>query len=104
MYDLHPVLLSARSSYVVVSPDEIDALSPQRHLERLRCPITVAYGGHESPEFQRQAREFTAALRAASRPVELVYAEGVNHFDMLDLLGAKDGPLAHAALRQMGLA
>ena len=31
-------------------------------------------------------------------------AEGVNHFDMLDLLGAKDGLLARAALRQMGLA
>ena len=103
MYELHPVLLSARSSYVVLSDEEIDALSPQRHLDRLRCPITLAYGGAESPEFQRQAREFAGALRAASRPVELLYADGVNHFDMLDLLGAKDGLLARAALRQMGL-
>jgi arylformamidase len=104
MYDLHPVLLSARSSYVDLHPDEIHALSPQRHLDRIRCPLTVACGERESPEFQRQARDFAAAVRATGRPVELIRVDGANHFEMLDLLGAKDGLLARVALAQMGLA
>ena len=104
MYDLGPVLLSARSSYVMLSAEEIEALSPERHVERVRCPVVVAYGEGESPEFQRQARDFAAALKAAGRPVELLRADGVNHFEMLDLLGTNDGVLARAALDQMGLA
>src|SRR5688572_21354161 len=72
MYDLHPVMLSARGDYLGLSADEIDALSPIRHLDRLHGPVTVAYGDRESPEFQRQARDFAAALRAASHRVELI--------------------------------
>ena len=104
MYDLGPVLLSARSSYVMLSAEEIEALSPERHVERVRCPVVVAYGEGESPEFQRQARDFAAALKAAGRPVEVLRADGVNHFEMLDLLGTSDGMLARAAIDQMGLA
>ena len=69
MYELRPVLLSARSAYVKLTPEEEDEFSAIRHLDRLRCPITVAYGSKESPEFQRQGRTFAAALgRAAPRP------------------------------------
>ena len=88
----------------MLSAEEIEALSPERHVERVRCPVVVAYGEGESPEFQRQARDFAAALKAAGRPVELLRADGVNHFEMLDLLGTNDGVLARAAIDQMGLA
>jgi len=101
MYDLHPVMLSARADYLGLSADEIEALSPIRHLDRVRCPITVAYGGRESPEFQRQARDFAAALRAASRRVELVRADEDDHFEILGRLGRPDTPLARVVLEAM---
>src|SRR5262249_601411 len=63
MYDLRPVLLSARSSYVRLSPLEEDELSAMRHLDRVRCPIAVAYGSKESPEFQRHGRSFAGGPR-----------------------------------------
>src|SRR5262249_53795719 len=69
MYELAPVRLSHRSSYVDFTDAMVAALSPIRHLDRLRAPLIVSYGTDETPEFQRQAREFAAAVRAAGKPV-----------------------------------
>ena len=54
----------------------------QRHLDRLNCPVIVAYGTYETPEFQRQARDFAAAVKAAGKPVSSWSREGYNHFEM----------------------
>jgi arylformamidase len=79
------------------------ALSPQRHLGRIASPVTLLYGSHESPEFKRQAQEFAAALRAAGKQVELIHAEGYNHFEIQETLASPYGPMGRAALEQMGL-
>ena len=75
-------------------------MSPQRH--KLAAPIVVSYGVYETPEFQRQARDFAAAVKAAGRPVELI--EGQYHYDeMAETLGNPYGPSGRAALAMMGL-
>ena len=103
MYDLKPVRLSKRSEYVKFT-DEIErALSSQRHLDKLNAPIIVAHGSQETPEFQRQAREFAAAVKAAGKPVELIVGEGFNHFEMQETLGNPYGIGGRAALKLMGL-
>ena len=103
MYDLKPVRLSKRSEYVKFT-DEIErALSSQRHLDKLNAPIIVAHGSQETPEFQRQAREFAAAVKAAGKPVELIVGEGFNHFEMQETLGNPYGIVGRAALKLMGL-
>jgi len=103
MYDLRGPRLSKRSAYVKFTDAMEDALSPQRHLERIKAPITVVYGSLETPEFQRQARDFAAALQKAGKKVELVLAEGYNHFELSETLGSPFGPLGRAVLAQMGL-
>jgi len=103
MFDLKPVRLSARSSYVKFTDEVEQALSSQRHLDRLNCPVIVAYGTHETPEFQRQSRDFAAALKAAGKPVQLLVGEGYNHFEMPETLASPYGLLGRAALTQMGL-
>ena len=45
-------------------------MSSQRHLDRLRAPVVVTYGTNETPEFQRQNRDFAAAVKAAGKAVE----------------------------------
>ena len=103
MYDLQPVRLSARSNYVKFT-DEIEAeLSALRHLDRIVCPLIVAYGTCETPEFQRQARDFAAALEAAGKPHELIVGEAYNHFEMLETLANPYGLLGRAMLAQMRL-
>ena len=80
------------------------ALSPQRHLDKLRAPLIVAYGTFETPEFQRQSRDFAAAVKAAGKPVQLLVGEGYNHFEMYETLANPYGVLGRAVLEQMQLA
>jgi len=103
MYDLKPVRLSKRSEYVQFTDEIEQALSTQRHLDKLTAPIIVAHGTQETPEFQRQSREFAAAVKAAGKPVELIVGEGFNHFEMQETLGNPYGIAGRAALKLMGL-
>lgn len=104
MYDLKPARLSARSRYVKFDDDTEQSLSSIRHIDLLRTPITVTYGTFETPEFQRQSRDFAAAVKAAGKPVELVVAPDFNHFEMCESLGNPYGPNGLAALKMMKLA
>jgi arylformamidase len=103
MYDLKPVRISKRSTYVKFTDEMEHALSSQRHLDKLDAPIIVSYGTLESPEFQRQARDFVAAVKAAGKPVQLIVGEGYNHFEMPETFGNPYGLLGRAALDQMKL-
>jgi arylformamidase len=103
MYDLKPVRLSARSNYVKFTDEIEQELSAQRHLDRIACPLIVGYGTCETPEFQRQARDFAAALKAAGKPVQLLVGEAYNHFEILETLANPYGLLGRAALAQMGV-
>jgi arylformamidase len=104
MYDLKPVRLSKRSQYVAFTDAMEDRLSPQRHIARLATPLILAHGTLETPEFQRQTRDFHAAATAAGKPAELIVGEGYNHFELLETLANPYGLIGRAALAQMGLA
>jgi arylformamidase len=102
MYDLRPVRLSARSRYLRFTDEIEQEFSPQRHLEWFRPPVLLAYGTEETPEFQRQSRDFAAALRAAGKQVELLVGQNYNHFELAETLGSPYGVLGRAALAQIG--
>ena len=104
MFDLRPVRLSARSSYVKFTDEMELALSSQRHLDKLNAPLIVTYGTLETPEFQRQSRDFAAAVKAAGKSVQLLVGEGYNHFEMPETLASPYGLLGRAVLEQMKLA
>jgi len=103
MYDLKPVRLSKRSKYVKFTDEIEEALSAQRHIGKLNTPLILGYGTCETPEFQRQTRDFHAAVKAAGKPVELLVGEGYNHFEMLETLANPYGLLGRAVLAQIGL-
>ena len=103
MYDLMPVRLSKRSKYVNFTDEIVDELSAMRHLDRLNCPIVVAHGTQETPEFQRQARDFAAAVKAAGKPITFIVGEGYNHFEIQETLASPYGLLGHEVLKLMKL-
>jgi arylformamidase len=103
MYDLEPVRLSARSRYVAFTDAIEHELSPLRHIRNVACPLVLAHGTLETPEFQRQTVDFAAALAAAEKPAELIVATGYNHFEILETLASPYGVLGRAALRLTGL-
>ena len=103
MYDLRGPRLSKRSAYVKFTDEAEQALSPQRHLERVNAPIVLLVGSLETPEFQRQTRDFADALTRAGKSAELIYCEGYNHFEIAETLGNPYGPMGRAMLSLMRL-
>jgi arylformamidase len=103
MYDLKAPRLSKRGQYVKFTDAMEQELSAQRHLDRIHTPIVLTHGTLETPDFQRQTRDFYAAVKAAGKPVQLLVGEGYNHFEMLETLANPYGLLGRAVLAQMGL-
>ena len=104
MYDLEPVSLSARNSYVAFTKESMEALSPMRHLACIKTPVVLTHGSLESPEFQRQTRDFGAALADPGAPCISLIGDGYSHFEILETFASPDGLLGCAALEQMALA
>lgn len=103
MYDLAPVRLSARSQYVSFTDDMVDKLSAIRHIDKIKAPLTLLYGTKETPEFQRQSRDFAAAVKAAGKPVALLVGQHYNHFEMGETFANPFGLCGRAVLDQVGV-
>jgi arylformamidase len=103
IYDMKSTRL-ARSARNLVITDEIEeAMSPRRHVARLRAPVVITCGGSEAPEFRRQSHDLFAAATAAGKNAELIDAAYFGHLEMAESLGGPYGPNGRAALRLMGL-
>ena len=105
------VVRVAELAHLGLSPEEIDtyraSLKVAADGAAPRATPAVAediVGTLETPEFQRQTRDFYAAVKAAGKPVEMLVGEGYNHFEMLETLANPYGLLGRAVLAQMGLA
>jgi arylformamidase len=103
MYDLRPVRLSWRSSYVKFDDAMEHAMSSIRHFDKLTAAVTVTHGTFETPEFQRQGRDFAAALKAAGKTVTAIAAPYA-HIESEESLANPYGMNGRAAIEMMGLA
>jgi arylformamidase len=103
LYDMKPVRLSSRSSYVTLTDEIEQAMSSQRHLDQLRTPLTVTYGSQDTPEFQRQSRDFATAVKGIGKLDDVVESPNYNHFEMMESLANPYGPNGRAALAMMKL-
>jgi arylformamidase len=103
MFDLKAPRLSARSRYIKFTDAMEEALSAQRHLDRIHTPLVLVHGTLETPDFMRQTRDFHAALRAAGKPVTLIVAKGHNHFELGESLANPYGAMGRAAFEMMKL-
>jgi arylformamidase len=103
MYDLVPVRLSKRGEYVKFTDEMVDKLSAMRHLDKINMPLIVGYGTDETPEFQRQARDFSAALTKAGKLHELVVGVGYNHFEIAETISNPYGLIGRRVLKMIGL-
>jgi arylformamidase len=102
-FDLEPMMLSARSSYVSLSPEEVAAFSPMRHVDRIKCPVIIAYAQGDTDEFQRQSRAFAGSLDRVGHLAGLLELPGVNHFEAMEEFGQPRSTLVAAILAQMAI-
>ncbi len=104
IYDLYPVMLSSRRTYLKLTPDETLALSPLRHLDQWHCPTGIFVGDQESPEFKRQQSVMADVLAGQG----LLRQRGVlfnqTHFEVPEQLSRADSQVGRLALSMMALA
>ena len=103
MYDLKPVRQSSRSRYVKITDEAEQQLSAMRHIDKVKTPVVLSIGTLETPEFQRQSRDFAQALSAAGKPVELIVGGGYNHYEMGETIGHPYQMLGRAVMKTIGL-
>jgi arylformamidase len=96
IYDLLPVRLSARNDYVRLDERLEHEYSPIRHIDKIRCPVTVGWAEKEAAEFARQSREFAEKLGAPT-----IVGSGLNHFEIVETLADPRSPLGRAALNML---
>ncbi|WBS04744.1 alpha/beta hydrolase [Pseudoduganella sp. SL102] len=95
--DLEPVVLAAGNRHLQLTPQERTEFSPVHKLRDVPCPVIVAWGSGDSPEFRRQGSVMASTLRTAGRLAGTFVLQDVNHFEILDVLAAGDSHLAAAA-------
>jgi arylformamidase len=81
-----------------------EEMSPVRYIHMLNAPVIVTYGTFETPDFQRQSRDFAAAIKAAGKSAQLIEAQNYAHMEMTESLGHPYSPVGRAALAMMNLA
>lgn len=96
VFDIEPCRLNYLNEKLNLTADEVEALSPIRHLPPSSGPLAVAFGTAELPELQRQSRDYAAAREGAGLPTELLPLAGHDHFSILEELARPDGALTRA--------
>jgi len=76
---------------------------PQRHLEFLNVPIIVAHGSLETPDFQRQGRDFAKAVKDMGKAVDYKVGQNYNTFEIPETIANPHGILGKLVLTQMKL-
>jgi arylformamidase len=101
IYDLRPLRLAAPFSYIRITDETEESMSPCRQVDKLDIPVVLAYGTYESPEFNRHTHDFAAALTDAGKSVQCLVAEGYNHYEVMEMFGHPYSPLGRAAIAQV---
>jgi arylformamidase len=100
IFDLEPIALGVLNDKLALSAEEIETLSPLRHLPARAVPLKIFVGGGELPELRRQSREYFQALTARGLPAALTELPGQNHFSIMQELARADGALTRG-LREL---
>lgn len=103
MYELEPVRLSHRNSYLDLTEQAAVRNSSIRAIPDTGIPITMAWGTGELDEFQRQSREFAEAWAAAGHNVETFVLDDLHHFEVAVEIFNPDRPVLGNMLKNIGV-
>jgi arylformamidase len=91
VYDLEPIRLSYLNDDVRLSAEEVERVSPIRHLPERSAPLLLTVGAEELPELRRQSADYWAAWATRGLTGAMVSMKGENHFSILDDFARPEG-------------
>ena len=101
IYDVEPVLHISVNDLIRLTPDRIDALSPQFHPPRRPLPLVLAAGGEEAPGWVAQTHEYAAVCERAGCKVEVIVVPHEGHFSTIPMQADAGHPINQAMLRHL---
>jgi arylformamidase len=93
IFDLEPIRLNYLNDKVLLDPDEVERMSPLRHLAERMPPLHISVGGAELPELVRQSVDYAKALEVRGLPARLAVLPGLDHFAIMEEIARPDGAL-----------
>ncbi|XP_053426542.1 kynurenine formamidase isoform X2 [Nycticebus coucang] len=101
IYDLEPIMFTSNNALLHLAPEDAQKNSPQLLVALTQpadptCHVQVIVGQHDSPEFQRQSREFYQALCQGGWKASFEELCNVDHFEIIENLTQKDDVLTQA--------
>lgn len=104
LFDLEPLRHTLPNSWLKLSAEQAQALSPQHQLPAPGCALQVVVAEHDTDEFKRQSRDYAQACLAAGRPTVFYELARRNHFDVILDWTRPDTALTGSALALLGMA
>ena len=103
IYQIDPVLRIQANAEIRLKPEMVARNSPLSLPLRARCPVLVAVGAKETPEWIKQSEAYEAFLRRHGLATEFIKLPETHHFSITQSLSWPQSVLAKAMLKQMGL-
>lgn len=101
IYDVEPVLHISVNDLIRLTPDRVDALSPQFHPPRRPVPLVLAAGGEEAPGWVAQTHEYATVCERAGCKVEVIVVPHEGHFSTIPMQADAGHPINQAMLRHL---
>lgn len=103
IYQIDPVLRIQANAEIRLKPEMVARNSPLSLPLRAHCPVLVAVGAKETPEWIKQSEAYEAFLRRHGCATEFIKLPETHHFSITQSLSWPQSVLAKAMLEQMGL-
>ena len=100
LHDLRPLIHTQMNADLGLTEKVAHLESPALHNPQPGIPVTAWVGGHERPEFLRQAALLREAWARKGCAAHLHVAQGLHHFNVIDGLAHADSALTQAVLTQ----
>lgn len=83
LFELAPIAATFPQEWLDLSSDDVNLLSPIRHIPTNGCPITVAWSEAEPDGFKRQSQAYATSWEAAGGDVQMIEVFNRNHYNIL---------------------
>ncbi len=101
IYDVEPVLHISVNDLIKLTPDRVNALSPQFHPPKRPVPLVLAAGAEEAPGWVAQTHEYAALCERAGCKVEVIVVPHEGHFSTIPMQADAGHPINQAMLRHL---
>lgn len=101
IYDVEPVLHISVNDLIRLTPDRVNALSPQFHPPRRGVPLVLAAGAEEAPGWVAQTEEYAEVCKQAGCKVEFIVVPHEGHFSTIPMQADPAHPINVAMIRDL---